>query len=78
MRLIGNSVKEYNIVNRKERDSDINKLMDSAANFFGFDKKKDDRTFGEEDGIGFEIEVKDINDEDKQKINKNNRFYVAR
>ena len=78
MRLIGNSVKEYNIVNRKERDSDINKLMDSAANFFGFDKKKDGRTFGEEDGIGFEIEVKDINDEDKQKINKNNRFYVAR
>lgn len=80
MRLIGNSVKEYNIVNRKERDNDINKLMDSAANFFGFDKKKEGRAveIEEEDDLGFEVEVKDINEEDKQRINKNSRFYVAR
>ena len=80
MRLISNSVKEYNIVNRKERDNDINKLMDSAANFFGIDKKKEGRVVkvDEEEDLGFEVEVKDINDEDKQRINKNSRFYVAR
>ena len=80
MRLIGNSVKEYNIINRKDRDGDINKLMDSAANFFGFDKKKEGRVveIDEEDELGFDIEVNDINNEDKQRINKNSRFYVAR
>ena len=80
MRLIGNSVKEYNIINRKENDKDVIKLMDSAANFFGIDKKKEGKAveIEEEDDLGFEVEVKDINDEDKQRINKNSRFYVAR
>ena len=80
MRLIGNSVKEYSIINRnKENDKNIMKLMDSAAEFFGFDKKKESRAVEEdkEDNL-LDIEIKDINNEDERVINKNSRFYVAR
>ena len=80
MRLIGNSVKEYSIINRnKENDKNIMKLMDGAAEFFGFDKKKESRAVEEdkEDNL-LDIEIKDINNEDERVINKNSRFYVAR
>ena len=77
MRLIGNSVKEYNIVNRKDSDKDIKKLMENAANFFGFDEKKESIVV-ETDEENDLLEIKDINDEDKQVVNKNSRFYVAR
>ena len=80
MRLIGNSVKEYSIINRnKENDKNIMKLMDGAAEFFGFDKRKESRAVEEdkEDNL-LDIEIKDINNEDERVINKNSRFYVAR
>lgn len=78
MRLIGNSVKEYNIVNKKEDERDINKLLDDAANFLGVDKKKvvSDADLEKNDGR-VTIEVKKINSEGEEN-NKNSRFYVAR
>lgn len=78
MNLIGNSVREYNIINKKEDEIDINKLLDDAADFLGVNKNKvvADIDFDEKKQIA--VDVKKINGENEESISRNSRFYVAR
>ena len=79
VRLIGNSIKEYSMINKKENEKDIKKLIDDVAYFFGLDKQKSSISIkSEEDESNFDLEAKNINEENDIIINKNSRFYVAR